>query len=83
VAVLVSPVAVALAESLGISPRSLLIAVMMAGSAALATLFGYQTNVVAYQMGGHGCMGLVRVGLPVNLISWDVAVAAIQFYLPF
>ncbi len=54
----VTPIAVALAESLGVSPRPFLVAVTMAGSAAFATPFGYQTNVVVYQMGGHRYMDL-------------------------
>src|SRR3546814_3225032 len=50
VAVLVTPVAVALADSLGVSPRPFLVAVMMAASAAFSTPFGYQTNVIVYQI---------------------------------
>jgi di/tricarboxylate transporter len=83
VAVLVTPVAVALAESLGVSPRPFLVAVMMAGSAAFATPFGYQTNVIVFQMGGYSYMDFVRVGLPLNLLTWAVAVAAIRFFFPF
>src|SRR3546814_18006363 len=52
VAVLVTPVAVALAESLGVSPRPFLVAIMVAGSAAFAPPFGFQTNVLFSQMGG-------------------------------
>src|SRR3546814_2664908 len=70
VAVLVTPVAVALAESLGVSPRPFLVAIMVAGSAAFATPFGYQTNVLVYQMGGYRYMDFVKVGLPLNLITW-------------
>lgn len=83
VAVLVTPIAVALAESLGVSPRPFLVAVMMAGSAAFATPFGYQTNVIVYQMGGYSYMDFVRVGLPLNLLTWAVAVAAIRIFFPF
>ena len=83
VAVLVTPVAVALAESLGVSPRPFLVAVMMAGSAAFATPFGYQTNVIVFQMGGYGYMDFVRVGLPLNLLTWAVAVIAIHWSFPF
>ena len=83
VAVLVTPIAVALAETLGVSPRPFLVAVMMAGSAAFATPFGYQTNVLVYQMGGYNYMDFLRVGLPLNLITWAAAVIAIQVYFPF
>lgn len=83
VAVLMTPIAVALAESLGVSARPFLIAVMMAGSAAFATPFGYQTNVIVYQMAGYRYMDFVRVGLPLNLITFVVAVAAIRIFFPF
>lgn len=83
VAVLVTPIAVALAESLGVSPRPFLVAVMMAGSAAFATPFGYQTNVIVYQMGGYRYMDFVRVGLPLNLITYAVAIVAISRFFPF
>lgn len=83
VAVLVTPVAVALADSLGASPRPFLVAVMMAASAAFATPFGYQTNVIVYQMGGYRYLDFVRVGLPLNIITCVVAIIAIQFFFPF
>ncbi|MFA7587482.1 MAG: SLC13 family permease [Novosphingobium sp.] len=83
VAVLVTPLAVALAESMGVSPRPFLVAVMIAGSAAFATPFGYQTNVLVYQMAGYRYMDFVKVGLPLNLITWVVAVAAIHWFFPF
>ncbi len=83
VAVLITPIAVALAESLGVSPRPFLVAVMMAGSAAFATPFGYQTNVIVYQLGGYSYMDFVRVGLPLNLITMAAAVAAITVFFPF
>ncbi|GGE84729.1 SLC13 family permease [Sphingomonas prati] len=83
VAVLVTPIAVALAESLGVSPRPFLVAVMMAGSAAFATPFGYQTNVIVYQMGGYRYMDFVRVGLPLNLLTFAVAIVAIGAFFPF
>lgn len=83
VAVLVTPVAVALAESLGVSPRPFLVAVMMAGSAAFATPFGYQTNVIVYQMGGYRYTDFLKVGLPLNIVTFAVAILAIRFFFPF
>jgi di/tricarboxylate transporter len=83
VAVLVTPVAVALAESLGVSPRPFLVVVMMAASAAFATPFGYQTNVIVYQMAGYRYLDFVRIGLPLNIITFAVAIAAIHMAFPF
>ena len=77
------PLAVALGESMGVSPRPFLVAVMIAGSAAFATPFGYQTNVLVYQMAGYRYMDFVKIGLPLNLITWIVAVAAITWFFPF
>jgi di/tricarboxylate transporter len=83
VAVLFAPIAVALAESLGVSPRPFLIAVMMAASAAFATPFGYQTNVLVYQLGGYSYFDFVRVGLPMNFVTWAAGLLAIRFFFPF
>jgi di/tricarboxylate transporter len=83
VAVLFAPIAVALAESLSVSPRPFLVAVMMAASAAFATPFGYQTNVLVYQIGKYSYMDFVRVGLPLNVVTWAAGLAAIHILFPF
>jgi di/tricarboxylate transporter len=83
VAVLLTPIAVAVAESLGVSPRPFLVAVMMAACAAFATPFGYQTNVLVFQMGRYSYMDFVRVGVPLNLSTWIVATLAIPWFFPF
>lgn len=83
VAVLITPIAVALGESLGVSPRPFLVAVMMAGSAAFATPFGYQTNVIVYQMGKYNYVDFIKVGLPLNLITMATAIVAITIFFPF
>ena len=83
VAVLFTPVAVSMAEAFSVNPRPFLVAVMIAGSAAFATPFGYQTNVIVYQMGGYSYLDFVKVGIPLNLITWAAAIVAIQIYFPF
>ncbi len=83
VAVLFTPVAVSMAEAFSASPRPFLVAIMIAGSAAFATPFGYQTNVIVYQMGGYNYLDFMKVGMPLNIITWIVAVIAIQYYFPF
>jgi di/tricarboxylate transporter len=83
VAVLFTPLAVSMAEAFAVSPRPFLVAIMIAASAAFATPFGYQTNVLVYQMGGYSYLDFVKVGIPLNLITWIAAVIAIQIYFPF
>jgi di/tricarboxylate transporter len=83
VAVLFTPIAVSVAEAFAVSPRPFLVAVMIAGSAAFATPFGYQTNVIVYQMGGYNYLDFVKVGIPLNIITWLVGIIAIRIYFPF
>jgi di/tricarboxylate transporter len=83
VAVLFTPVAVSMGEAFAVSARPFLVAIMIAGSAAFATPFGYQTNVIVYQMGGYNYLDFLKIGMPLNLITWIVGVVAIQYYFPF
>jgi di/tricarboxylate transporter len=83
VAVLFTPVAVSMADAFSVSPRPFLVAIMIAASAAFATPFGYQTNVLVYQMGRYNYLDFLKVGLPLNLITWAAAVIAIRIYFPF
>lgn len=83
VAVLFTPIAVALADTMGVSPRPFLVAIMVGASAAFATPFGYQTNTIVYQLGGYNYLDFVKVGIPLNIITWIAAVIAIRLYFPF
>jgi di/tricarboxylate transporter len=83
VAVLFTPIAVSMADAFSVSPRPFLVAIMIAASAAFATPFGYQTNVLVYQMGGYNYVDFLKVGLPLNFITWAAAVVAIHIYFPF
>ncbi|WP_293574820.1 SLC13 family permease [Phaeobacter sp.] len=67
VAVVVTPIAVGLAQAMGIDPRPLVVAVMVAASASFATPIGYQTNMLVYGPGGYKFTDFLRVGIPLNL----------------
>lgn len=83
VAVLFTPIAVSTAEALTVNPRPFLVAVMVAASAAFATPFGYQTNALVYQLGGYNYVDFIKLGIPLNLVTWAAAIVAIQAYFPF
>ncbi len=67
VAVVITPVAIGLAHALGVDPRPLVIAVMVAASAAFSTPIGYQTNMLVYGPGGYRFTDFMKIGIPLNL----------------
>ena len=82
-AVLVVPVAIAAAESLGVDAKPFLVAVAFAASTSFATPVGYQTNAMVYAAGGYRFADFVKIGLPLNVIFWMMATALIPRFFPF
>ncbi|KAA9010214.1 SLC13 family permease [Histidinibacterium aquaticum] len=82
VAVVMTPIAIGLAEALGVDARPLVVAVMFASSAAFATPIGYQTNTLVYGPGGYKFSDFLRVGLPLNITLALVVSTAIPFIWP-
>jgi len=67
VAVVVTPVAIGLAAAIGVDPRPLIVAVMIAASASFATPIGYQTNMLVFGPGGYRFTDFMKIGIPLNL----------------
>ena len=82
VAVVLTPVAIGLAVNLGVDPRPLVVAVMIAASATFATPISYQTNMMVYGPGGYKFTDFLRVGIPLNLSIGLLASALIPFFWP-
>ena len=82
VAVIVTPVAIGLADGLGVDARPLVVAVMIAASASFATPIGYQTNMMVYGPGGYRFSDFLRVGLPLNLSMGLLAALVIPVVFP-
>ena len=82
-AVLIVPIAIATAESLGVDAKPFLVAVAFAASTAFATPVGYQTNAMVHAAGGYKFSDFMRIGLPLTVIFWVTAVLLIPVYFPF
>jgi di/tricarboxylate transporter len=82
VAVVVTPIAIGLAQAMGLDPRPLVIAVMIAASASFATPIGYQTNMMVYGPGGYKFSDFLRVGVPLNLSTGLLASLLIPLIWP-
>lgn len=72
-AIILTPVAIGLADALGVDARPFVVTVMLAGSASFATPIGYQTNTFVYRAGNYRFGDFVRIGVPLNLILWGIA----------
>jgi di/tricarboxylate transporter len=66
--VVMVPVAIATAKTLGLDPRAFILAIMFAASTSFSTPVGYQTNTMVFGPGGYKFLDFIRVGGPLNLI---------------
>ena len=82
VAVILTPIVIALAAQMGIDPRPLVVAVMFGASASFATPIGYQTNTLVYGAGNYRFADFLRIGVPMNIIVGLASITAIWFIFP-
>ena len=73
-AVLLFPIALAVAQQLGVDPQPFVVTLMLASSACFATPIGYQTNLMVYGPGNYRFVDFVKIGVPVTLLVGVITV---------
>jgi di/tricarboxylate transporter len=69
-AVIGTPIAVSIAQQLGVSPEPFILAVLFGANMSFATPYGYQTNLLILSAGGYKFSDFLRVGIPLTVIMW-------------
>lgn len=68
VAVILTPIAIGLAQATGADAREMVVAVMFGASASFATPIGYQTNTLVYGAANYRFADFLKIGLPMNIV---------------
>jgi len=81
-AIIMTPVALAVTQQMGFEPRAFIFAVAFAASASFITPVGYQTNLMVYGPGGYKFSDYIRVGFPLALVFWVMAIYILPILWP-
>lgn len=82
-AVLMAPIALAAAKSMGVSPYPFAMAVAMAASAAFMTPVSSPVNTLVLGPGNYSFSDFVKLGVPFTLIVMAVCIVMIPMLFPF
>jgi len=81
-AVLVAPIVMQAAVTLGVSPYPLLMIVAVSASTAFLTPIGTTTNILVYSPGGYRFTDYIKVGLPLMLLFLAVSLVLVPVFWP-
>ncbi|HHH39697.1 MAG TPA: SLC13 family permease, partial [Sedimenticola sp.] len=82
-AVIMFPIALSSAASLGVSPLPFVVTLMVGASASFATPIGYQTNLMVYGVGGYRFSDYLRIGIPLTLLVGLVTLLLVPAVWPW
>lgn len=77
------PIALAVANKLGVDPTPFFVVICMAASASFSTPIGYQTNLIVQGVGGYKFTDFVKIGLPLNIIVFILSIILIPMFWEF
>ncbi|WP_163583222.1 SLC13 family permease [Gracilibacillus saliphilus] len=77
-AVLMLPIGIEMASSLGVDYMGFAVTIAIAASASFITPIGYQTNLIVYGPGGYTFSDYMKVGTPLSILVMLVTVTIVN-----
>src|SRR5262249_46080632 len=81
-AALMFPIAIAAAAKVGADARPFAVAITMAASGGFIFPAGYQTHLMVFGPGGYRLIDFAKMGIPMTLLWFIVAMATIPLFWP-
>jgi len=78
----VAPIAITVAQQVGMSPRSIAMAVAIASSMAFISPLGHSVNVMVMGAGGYSFRDYARVGIPLTVLLVIILLALLPVIMP-
>lgn len=80
--VVMAPVAIMIANTIGVSVDPFLMIVAIGAASSYVTPIGHESNALVMHRGGYKFTDYIRVGLPLELIEFAVAVPLVLYFWP-
>ena len=82
-AALCFPIAISLAQHMGVSPMPFIVTLCIAASSSFCTPIGYQTNLIVQGIGGYKFSDYFKIGLPLSFIVGTITVLVVPLIWSF
>ena len=82
-AALAFPIGYSMAVGYGVDPMPFIMAVLFGASASFISPYGYQTNLLVYNVGNYKLRDYVRIGIPISLVYSTLVITLIPVFFPF
>lgn len=77
------PIAISVAEAIGVSPYSVAMVVCLAGAASYGTPFAAPQNMLAAGWTNYKFMDYVKIGMPMVVLTYIVVAILIPVFIPY
>ena len=81
-AVIGTPIAIGIAQQLGLSPEPFVLAVLFGANMSYATPMAYKTNLLIFSAGGYKFADFLRAGVPLTLLMWVALSVLLPMFYP-